>query len=146
LIEKVVMFCHAEIRRRVKSFSIQIPEDLPPLRSDPEALEQVLLNLLINAVHACDKEDSQISLKVGLGAHPTGFIIEISDNGSGIEEALLSKVFDPFFTTKPASMGTGLGLYICHHHVESLGGTIEIESRVGSGSTFRVWLPQLEQP
>lgn len=142
LIDKVVTFCQAEIRRKVRSLDLRVPEDLPPMHSDPEDLEQVLLNLLINAVHACDKNDSRIGLKVDRLAATGEVVIEVSDNGSGIEEALLGKVFDPFFTTKPAAVGTGLGLYICHHHVESLGGTIEVESRVGRGSTFRVRLPR----
>jgi signal transduction histidine kinase len=73
------------------------------------------------------------------------FILEISDNGSGIEEAVRDKIFDPFFTTKPAAKGTGLGLYICHHHVESLGGSIEVESSVGQGSTFRIVLPRTDK-
>jgi signal transduction histidine kinase len=141
----VVALSRAEMKRTVKSFEILIPEDLPPLVSDPEAIEQILLNLLINAIHACDKEDSRVMLKVGRGCSGKGgFSIEISDNGAGIEEPLKDRIFDPFFTTKPASMGTGLGLYICHHHVESLGGSIEVESNVGQGTTFRILLPQTD--
>jgi signal transduction histidine kinase len=146
LIAKVVVLSHAEKRRTVRSFEVLIPEDLPPLRSDTEALEQVLLNLLINAVHACDKEDSRVGLRVGQGyVGGDDFSIEISDNGSGIEETLRDRIFDPFFTTKPTSIGTVLGLCICHQHVESLGGSIEVESSVGQGTTFRVLLPQPEK-
>ncbi|NTW36607.1 MAG: PAS domain S-box protein, partial [Syntrophobacteraceae bacterium] len=84
LIDRVVALCHAQIRRTVKSFEVLIPESLPPIFSSSDALEQVLLNLLINAVHACDKEDSRIRLEVGRGcAGNDAFMIEISDNGSG---------------------------------------------------------------
>jgi PAS domain S-box-containing protein len=142
LIDKVVALCHAEMKRTVKSFELSIPADLPEIMTDPEPLEQVLLNLLINAIHACDKPESRVSLKVEQGCRGTdGFTIEITDNGSGIEEAIRDKIFDPFFTTKPSPLGTGLGLYICHNHVEFLGGTIEMESTFGQGSTFRVLLP-----
>jgi signal transduction histidine kinase len=143
LIDKVVTLCHAEIRHKVKSFEVLVPEDLPPILTDPEALEQVLLNLLINSIHACDKEDSWIRLKVARGSSGRDdFVIEVTDNGSGIEENNTDKIFDPFFTTKTSTMGTGLGLYICHSHVQSLGGDIEVESIKGQGSTFRVLLPQ----
>jgi signal transduction histidine kinase len=142
LIEKVVALCRTELRHNVRSFEILVPEDLPPLVSEPEALEQVVLNLLINAIHACDKPDSHVGLKVWQGPSSSdGFVIEIKDNGSGIEDSVLDRIFDPFFTTKSSSQGTGLGLYICHNHVESLGGRIEVESRVGEGTTFRVVLP-----
>lgn len=140
LIDKVVALCHAEIRHKVESFELLVPVDLPALVSDPEVLEQIVLNLLINAVHASDKEDARITLKVEHDA--SGFMLEVTDNGSGIEDAVLEKIFDPFFTTKSSMMGTGLGLYICHNHVESLGGRIEVESTPGQGSTFRVLLPQ----
>ncbi len=142
LIDKVVVLCHTELRHRVRSFESLVPENLPPFFSEPEALEQVVMNLLINAIHACDKPDSRVSLRVEQGPPGTdGFVIEIKDNGSGIEDSVLARIFDPFFTTKSSSQGTGLGLYICHNHVESLGGSIEVESRVGEGTTFRVVLP-----
>lgn len=70
------------------------------------------------------------------------FVIEVIDNGSGMDETVRNRIFDPFFTTKPSTLGTGLGLYICHSHVESLGGRIEVESTVGEGSAFRIVLPR----
>jgi PAS domain S-box-containing protein len=146
LIGKVVALCHAEMKRTIKSFELLIPANLPPLITDAEALEQVLLNLLINAIHACDKLDSRVSLKVEQDiSGRDGLIIEITDNGAGIEETIRDRIFDPFFTTKPSPLGTGLGLYICHNHVESLGGNIEVKSSVGQGSTFRVLLPQMDK-
>ncbi|MHC1743129.1 MAG: ATP-binding protein [Syntrophobacteraceae bacterium] len=142
LIDKVVALCHTELRHNVSTFEVLAPGALPPFVTNPEALEQVLLNLLINAIHACDKPDSHVALKVEQGRpEGKGIIIEISDNGSGIEESIRQKIFDPFFTTKSSTIGTGLGLYICHNHVASLGGRIEVESSVGQGTTFRVILP-----
>jgi signal transduction histidine kinase/GAF domain-containing protein len=141
LVEKVIALCHTELRHKVCSFEMLVQDDLPSMVSDPEALEQVLLNLLINAIQACDKPDSCVSLKVRYDRE-AGFVIEVEDNGSGIAEAARAKIFDPFFTTKSSSEGTGLGLYICHNHATSLGGRIEVESKVGEGTTFRVVLPQ----
>ena len=130
------------IRRRLER-TVERFEEVGALLSDPEVIEQIVLNLLINAVHASDKEDAKITLKVEHGA--SGFMLEVTDNGSGIEDTVLEKIFDPFFTTKSSTMGTGLGLYICHNHVESLGGRIEVESSPGQGSTFRVLLPQASE-
>jgi PAS domain S-box-containing protein len=143
LVDKVVALCHTEMRHKVRSFDVVVSKDLPLLFTDPDALEQVLLNLLINAIHACDKPDSHVILKVEPGP-PGGDVVvmEITDNGSGIEESVRDRIFDPFFTTKSSTMGTGLGLYICHNHVTCLGGRIEVESSVGLGTTFRVVLPR----
>jgi CheY-like chemotaxis protein len=73
-------------------------------------------------------------------------VVEVSDDGAGIPEEVLGRIFEPFFTTKPIGTGSGLGLYICQDIVRQLGGRIEVESRVGEGSTFRVHLPRSEEP
>lgn len=140
IVEKAVMLCRSEINKRVKSFSVKIPETLSPVESDPDALEQVIINLLINAAHAADKDESWIVLEVLSGSEPRYCAIEVSDNGHGMDEATRRKVFDPFFTTKSTMKGTGLGLYLCHNLMEELGGRIEVESQAGTGSTFRVIL------
>jgi signal transduction histidine kinase len=141
VIEKGVAICRGEIKKKVKFFEMNIPEDLPPIFTEPQALDQVLVNLLINAAHAADKEDSWVRLNVKLSRAPGDhLIIEVSDNGCGMDEETLGKIFDPFFTTKPIGKGTGLGLFVCHSLIEGLGGRIEVESEVGKGSTFRVVL------
>jgi len=148
VIEKTITICGAEVRKRVKSFNVDIPDDLPPVFIDPEALEQVLINLLINAVHSLDKEDSWINLSV-LPDYTNGKIercfIEVADNGSGMDEKVRSKIFDPFFTTKVSAMGTGLGLYICQNLIEKFGGSIDVDSSPGVGSCFRVLLPDMQE-
>ncbi len=143
LIDKAVAMCKVEIRKKIRHFDVDIPVDLPAINSNPEALEQVILNLLINAVQACDKKYARIRLSVRTGgSKERRLIIEVSDNGCGIEQRFKEKIFDPFFTTKSSSSGTGLGLYICHNLVGSLGGKIEVDSEVGQGSTFRVVLSE----
>ncbi len=108
-------------------------------------LGQVFLNLLGNALEALPDrpyEENRISLVVREGS--AGHVwVEISDNGRGIPEALQPHVFQPFFTTRAADGGTGLGLSICHGIVAALGGRMELESRPGEGTTFRVLLPRL---
>jgi signal transduction histidine kinase len=148
VIEKAITICGAEVRKRVKSFNVAIPDDLPPVFIAPEALEQVLINLLINAVHSLDKAASWINLSV-LPEYRNGKIercfIDVADNGCGMDEKVSSKIFDPFFTTKASEMGTGLGLYICQNLVEKFGGSIEVNSLPGVGSSFRVLLSDLQE-
>ncbi len=142
LIEKGIAICQSEVTKKVKSLTVDIPEALPKILTNPEALEQILINLVINAAHAADKEDSWVSINVRQeGTRRDHVIIEVSDNGSGIDEKNRGKIFDPFFTDKSYGTGTGLGLYICQNLIESLGGHIEVESEPGKGSTFRVIVP-----
>ena len=144
VIENAVSICREEIRKNVKSLHLDVPENLLPILTDPDALEQVLVNLLINAAHASDKEDSWIKLGVSADSgKPDCCIIAIDDNGCGMDEATLKRIFDPFYTRKQSIRGTGLGLYICQSLVEGLGGRIEVESRPDLGSSFKVILHDL---
>jgi two-component system NtrC family sensor kinase len=102
-------------------------------------LEQVVLNLLLNASHASPK-GSKVQL-VTRKVERCVFL-DISDTGQGISPAIQSQIFDPFFTTKEPGAGTGLGLSICHNIVTGFGGDISMESVEGEGTTFRIKLPQ----
>jgi signal transduction histidine kinase len=120
--------------------------DVPPLRTDPARLGQVLLNLLFNAVQSFadrDEERNEISLEIA-SPEPELVTICISDNGCGIETHALARIFEPFYTTKAA--GTGLGLAICQNLIASLGGCIEVQSHVGVGSAFTVRLGTPSSP
>ncbi|MGO9314842.1 MAG: ATP-binding protein [Syntrophobacteraceae bacterium] len=144
VIDKVLPMCQEEIGEKVRHFEIDIPGDLPAINSDAGALQQVILNLLINAAQACDKKSSRVRVSARMedAAEPR-LIIEVSDNGCGMDEQTRDKIFDPFFTTKPPSSGIGLGLYLCYNLVRSLGGKIEVDSEVGQGSSFRVILADM---
>lgn len=115
----------------------------PDVSGDSGRLEQVLVNLLVNAAHAippgrADQNEVWISLSTDTQGRA---VIEIRDSGAGIRPENLQKIFEPFFTTKAAGSGTGLGLSICHGIVKSLGGDISVTSEPGSGTTFTVVLP-----
>ncbi len=142
VIEKVLSICGSNIKKRIKSFNLQIPNDFPSIFTDPGVLEQVLLNLLVNASQAADKKKSWVKLSAASGDNwQDHTIIEISDNGCGIDEKTKQHIFNPFFTTKSPADGTGLGLYVCHNLIQSIGGYIDVESEPGHGSIFRVILP-----
>lgn len=142
VMEKSLSICLGRIKKFIKTIDVDIPEGLPPQHTDPLAIEQVMINLLINAAHAADKDDSWIKLTITEHIKPGNeLIVEVSDNGCGMDAHIMKKIFDPFFTTKTVGVGTGLGLSISHRLVTELGGKIEVESEVGKGSIFRVVLP-----
>ncbi|MGD0266591.1 MAG: ATP-binding protein [Candidatus Methylomirabilota bacterium] len=124
------------------SFSIATEHRVPTLLADPDQLEQVFLNLLMNAVDAMP-EGGKILVSINPWARETGPFVEvhITDTGVGIPPEHLSRIFDPFFTTKDVGKGTGLGLSVSYGVVRAHGGFIEVKSKVGKGSTFTVALP-----
>jgi C4-dicarboxylate-specific signal transduction histidine kinase len=145
IIERVLAICQNKIKKTVKTFNKQIPQNMPLIYTDPYALEQILINLLVNAAQAADKQDSRVKLAVSVGNGETDHItIKVSDNGCGMDEQTRLKIFDPFFTTKSPAEGTGLGLYVCHNLIADLGGKIEVESKVGQDTVFKVILPGKE--
>ncbi len=146
VIGKVLSICRVQLKKSVKSLITKIPENPPRIWTDPNALEQILLNLLVNAAQAAEKDGSRVELSLEIrDSWRDHTIFEVSDNGSGMDEKTLQKIFDPFFTTKSGAGGTGLGLYVCHSLAESLGGRIEVESQPGKGSTFRIILPDKDR-
>jgi two-component system, NtrC family, sensor kinase len=114
------------------------------VRCVPTQFSQVLLNLIVNAVHAIEATPAPAAGKVRIASSNVGddVLIEVTDNGCGIDAEHLPRLFDPFFTTKPVGEGTGLGLSITHTIVTGHGGRIEVDSRPGEGSRFRVFLPR----
>jgi signal transduction histidine kinase len=111
---------------------------LPPIECIPSQLNQVFLNILVNAGHAI-RERGTIRISTGASAE-TGWI-EIADTGEGIAEENLQRIFDPFFTTKQVGQGTGLGLSLSYSIVKKHGGRIDVSSRIGHGTAFRILLP-----
>jgi signal transduction histidine kinase len=113
--------------------------ELPDVECLPSELNQVFMNLLVNAAHAISAERGTITIKTGT-QHDEAWV-EISDNGCGIPAENLKRIFDPFFTTKPVGKGTGLGLSLSYGIVKKHGGRIEVTSEPGRGTAFRVSVP-----
>ncbi len=117
---------------------------LPPISCLPGEFNQAMLNLLVNAVHAIEEVASDHKGRITLTTRGLGNWVEIriSDTGAGIPDAIRKKIFDPFFTTKDVGKGTGQGLAICHSIItKKHGGTINVESEPGKGTTFIIRLP-----
>ena len=116
--------------------------------SEPR-LAQVFLNLLVNAAQAFPEDDRPCSceIRIGTAVDANGrVVVEVRDNGPGIDPQILPRIFEPFFTTKPVGVGTGLGLSVCRNIVVSYGGEIRAESQLGKGSAFIVTLPPASGP
>jgi len=113
--------------------------ELPSITCAPSQINQVFLNLITNAAQVLPPQDGEITLATRL--ENDGVAIDVADNGTGIPPDVLPKIFDPFFTTKEIGKGTGLGLSISYQIIKDHGGRINVESLVGRGTKFTVWLP-----
>lgn len=116
--------------------------DIPPVKCNIGKLAQVFMNILINAAHAIDKQGE---IKIKTWSDLKNIYIAISDTGSGIPEANISRIFEPFFTTKEAGIGTGLGLSVAHDIIKQHKGEIKVESTTGKGTTFIIEIPLTEE-
>ena len=108
------------------------------MRVDPDRINQVLLNLYLNAIESMSA-GGELGVKAGVGEDGKSIEIQVSDTGCGIDQDDLTKIFDPYYTTKTS--GTGLGLAIAHNIIEAMGGTISVASQLGRGTTFRLVFP-----
>ncbi len=143
VLDSVVSMGRAEIHHRARL--VRAYEDVPRVLANEARVGQVFLNVLLNAAQAIPEGHSERNeIRLVTRAAGADVIIEVSDTGSGIPPHLVERVFDPFFTTKPVGQGMGLGLSICHGIVTGLGGSIEIDSVVGKGTTMRIALPAME--
>ncbi|GBC60764.1 PAS domain-containing sensor histidine kinase [Desulfonema ishimotonii] len=132
------------IRHRAKSDRLHIEKDygsnIPPMFMDEKKINQVLINLMMNARHATGNEGT-IRITTRSDPSVSRVFISIRDTGYGIEEKNLSRIFDPFFTTKPTGEGTGLGLAVSYGIIKNHGGDIRAESTPGNGAVFTIILP-----
>jgi PAS domain S-box-containing protein len=142
VVEGALQLVSHEIKQRARL--VRQFEDVPPISASESRLGQVFLNLLVNALQAMQTpRDHEVRVRTYRAEGGT-VAIEVTDTGDGIPSEALPKVFDPFYTTKPVGVGTGLGLFVCHGIVTSMGGTLDVRSVVGQGTTVRVCLPTTE--
>jgi PAS domain S-box-containing protein len=140
VVEKTLELLRPELDNRGLTVKLKLARQLTATPIDPIQMQQVLVNLVKNAMHAMTKGGT-LTLQTGEGAD--GVWMSVEDTGGGIPQEQINRIFEPFFTTKKT--GTGLGLMIVQRIVRTHGGRIELESHVGRGTTFRVWLPGHER-
>jgi two-component system NtrC family sensor kinase len=133
---------HAEILG--VSLAFEAPPGLPHLRCDAAQMEQMILDLVMNALEATPA-GGRVAVTAGANADGKALVVTVSDNGCGIADEHRGRIFEPFFTTKTGGKGVGLGLAVVYGIVNRHGGRIDLESRVGSGTAFSIHLP-MEPP
>jgi two-component system NtrC family sensor kinase len=138
LIETMTGLVEREVRARNIRLDRMLQDDLPAVYSDPPLLRQVILNLLVNATHAIEKDGL---ITITTRSRDDGIDVVVTDTGCGIPREQLQRIFTPFFTTKPQGQGSGLGLAICRGIIERLGGAISVNSDVGKCTSFTIHLP-----
>jgi signal transduction histidine kinase len=138
--EEVASLLQREAERAQVALRVEREPGAPKLVAVRDHVHQVLTNLALNAIQA-SHAGGEVVIRVAPDPATGGACLEVSDRGVGIPEENLSRIFDPFFTTKGPDHGTGLGLMVCHRLVADHGGTIEVRSREGDGTTFAVRLP-----
>jgi signal transduction histidine kinase len=146
-IDSTLNIVHNEIKYRADV--VRAYGTLPEIECLPSELNQVFMNLLVNAAHAVDTPRGTITIRTGTlaegAAEGPGVWLEFADDGGGIPPEHVRRIFDPFFTTKPVGKGTGLGLSLSYGIVKKHGGTLTVASTVGQGTCFRITLP-LQRP
>lgn len=143
VIQDALTSLHPKLKRRHITIDVSCPEEVP-LQSYPGAFQQILTNLIVNALtHAFD-EKQEGSIQIEAHLEEDGFIrLTFADNGRGMEEEVRRKIFDPFFTTARGAGGSGLGMYLVYNLVtQNLHGSIAVESQPGSGTRFSIRIPQ----
>lgn len=131
------------LRKAGVAVHLGLAENLPEIKGNLHNLEQVVLNLVINAAQAITRADGQISIRTGVTANDGRVWIQVSDNGRGVSPAIADRIFLPFVSDKQTQGGTGLGLSVTYSLVKAHGGDVAFESRPGGGTIFVVRLPSL---
>jgi len=142
VVEFAVSMLEREIRKRTEHFSQELEENLPDFLGYEEQIEQVLINLIHNALQAL--HDVGAGVKVATRSFDDQVEVSVADEGVGIPEDARSRIFEPFFTTKQEKGGTGLGLYISYEIVREHGGEMRVESRLGKGTVMTLRFPIYE--
>lgn len=139
LLEEVISLSAQRAKYSNVVINTHFQDDLPLTAMSPSEMQQVILNLINNAVDAMEKSGGTLDITSRL--EKDHLVISVADNGPGIPRDNLARIFDPFFTTKPVGKGTGLGLSICYGIIKKMGGEIDVKSVIGMGTSFHIRLP-----
>jgi signal transduction histidine kinase len=135
------MILHNEIHKRTDCFTLEVDDQLPAVKGNSQQLEQVFINILLNALQALPSRERGVAVRAGLSDARDQVVVRVTDQGMGIKPEYLSRLQEPFFTTKLDSGGTGLGLSISFDIIARLRGRIELDSTPGVGTTVTIRLP-----
>jgi signal transduction histidine kinase len=146
-VNRVISESHSLVEPMLKAARVtvnsQLKSSLPPVYGNAGKLQQVFMNLIMNARDAMPRGGE---LTISTDTENSTVHVEVSDNGVGIPADHINKIFDPFFTTKATSRGTGLGLAVTYGIIREHSGSIQVDSQVGRGTTFRLEFPAVRKP
>ncbi|MCA8976060.1 MAG: PAS domain S-box protein [Planctomycetes bacterium] len=145
VVERTLRLMGENLKRHGIQLTVEVPDEIPQVMARPQQVQQVLLNLLINAKDALLTKPESRNVTLFGGSDGEFAHLGVQDNGPGIPDELGSRIFEPFVTTKRARGGTGLGLSISKSIIEGYGGRIELDTKPGTGATFRICLPVAER-
>lgn len=143
VIEASLTMLQSKIKKHTDFFECRLEEEIPLVKGNFRQLEQVVINLILNAIEALPARNHGVMISTSYSKVNCQVIITVSDEGEGMSEEIQKTIFDPFFTTKLDTGGTGLGLSITFTIIKKHNGTIECNSKLGEGTTFRILLPAL---
>jgi len=140
-VRNALRLCQSTLRKAGVNVTLELQEGLPAIEGNLQNIEQIVLNILINAAQAIDHPHGEIGIQTGFTVKDGRVHLRISDNGRGVAPAIADRIFLPFVTDKQSQGGTGLGLSVSYSLVKAHGGEIGFESRPAGGTTFTVLLP-----
>jgi len=143
VIQSAVSLTANHLKKYTQNFSVEIQEGLPPVKGNFQQLEQVIINLILNSLQALADKNKSVAVTAEYLENENQILIRVKDEGTGILPKDLDQVFNPFFTTRRDTGGLGLGLSICATIIKDHGGQIQLESRVGEGTTALITLPAI---
>ncbi len=142
-VKNALRLAQSTLRKSDVNIKLSLADDLPDIEGNLQSIEQIILNITINAIHAVHRKQGEIEIATGLRIKDGMVYIRISDNGRGISPAIADKIFLPFVTDKQSEGGTGLGLSVTYSLVKAHDGEIEFETGRDRGTSFNVYLPTL---
>jgi hypothetical protein len=143
VLEATVMILHNQIQKFTDVCSLEVPDDMPPAWGNSQQLEQVFINVLLNALQALPDRTKGVFIRAGFCADDGMLSVSIRDQGRGISERDLGQLTEPFFTTRTDAGGTGLGLSISRSIIDKHGGTMGFESTLGRGTSVTIRIPAI---
>jgi len=143
VIDFSVSILGSQVKKYTDSFTLNLAENLPRVLGNSQQIEQVVINLLQNALQSLPNKSCGVSITSSYNKRARSVLIKVKDEGSGMKKEVVERVTEPFFTTKKDSGGTGLGLYISYSIIEKHKGVLDIKSRLGKGTEISVKLPAI---
>ena len=146
VIGEALLIINNEVRKHTDLLALNLPNNLPTVRGNSQKLEQVFINIILNALHALPDRNKKINISAEYDKEQETIIVSVQDEGVGIDECCIDKITQPFYTTKPDGIGTGLGLSISKSIIQEHKGSLLIQSKPNSGTRVSIIIPVSKKP